>query len=88
MEAKTLEWMMWRVEPKKMDEAPLDNLIQALRYFNKKYGREPNRVELSSDWLAEFDPPEGITITRAKTVRPGFLMIALDPNLKANGNGK
>ncbi len=84
MKPKTVDWMMWRVDPAQMDEPLLENLIRAIRYFNQKYGRVPNRLELSSDWLENFDPPEGMKVTRAKTIRPGFLMLALDPNVKAN----
>jgi hypothetical protein len=71
-----------------MDDPPAENLIRAIRYFNKKYGSVPNRVELSPDWLEDLSAPQGLTITRSKSVQPSYLMLAIDPSLRTRLPGK
>ena len=78
-----IEWMMWRVEPSQMEDHPTENLIRAIRYFNEKYGGVPNRVEISPNWLQDLSAPEGITVTRSKSVQPSYIMLAIDPGLRA-----
>lgn len=85
---KALEWMMWRVDANQMDDPPFENLIRAILYFNEKYGSVPNRVELSPDWMQDLDAPEGITVTRSKSVQPAYLMLAIDPSLRTRLPGK
>ncbi len=79
---------MWRVEASQMDDPPAANLIRAIRYYNDKYGLVPNRCELSPNWLEDLQAPEGITLTRSKSVQPGHLMLALDSTLRTPLPGK
>lgn len=83
-----LEWMMWRVESSQMDDHPTQNLIRAIQYFNEKYGGVPNRVEISPNWMEDLDAPEGIEVTRSKSVQPSYIMLAIDPKLHTRLPGK
>lgn len=79
---------MWRVEPTQLKDPPAANLIRAIRYFNEKYGSVPNRVELSPNWLEDLSAPDGITVTRSKSVQPSYIMLAIDPTLHTRLPGK
>lgn len=78
-----LDWMMWQVEKSQADDAPMANLIRAVQHFNEKYGRIPNRAEIPTKWPKDFASWEGMVVTRSRSVRPGHIMLALDPSLTA-----
>ena len=86
--SKALDWMMWRVEQSQMNDPPAENLIRAIVYFNEKYGSVPNRVEISPDWMEDLTAPEGITLTRSKSVQPSYIMLTIDPTLRTRLPGK
>lgn len=79
-----LDWMMWQVEKGQMDDPPAANLIRAILHFNEKYGRVPNRAEVSNKWPEDLSGPEGMVVTRSRSVRPGHILLALDPSLKTS----
>jgi hypothetical protein len=78
-----LEWMMWQIEEKQLQDPPIANLIRAIQYYNEKYGAVPNRCEVSNKWSKEMVAPEGMTLTRTRSVQPDHIMLALDPELHA-----
>jgi len=71
-----------------MTDPPAANLIRAIQYFNEKYGSVPNRVELSPNWLEDLAAPEGIEVTRSKSVQPAYIMLTIDPTLRTRLPGK
>jgi hypothetical protein len=78
-----LEWMMWRIEENQLQDPPFANLIRAIQYYNEKYGAVPNRCEVSTKWSKEIVAPEGMMLTRARSVQPDHIMLALDTALHA-----
>ena len=83
-----LEWMMWQIEKSQMSDPPLVNLVRAMEYFSEKYGQIPNRCEIAKDWGTELVAPRGMVVTASKSVRPGYLMLASDPELGSQLPGK
>lgn len=78
-----LDWMMWRIEKNQLEDPPIANLIRAIQYYNEKYGAVPNRCEVSKKWSKEMVVPEGMMLTRTRSVQPDHIMLALDPELHA-----
>ncbi|MEK6220898.1 MAG: hypothetical protein N2D54_01460 [Chloroflexota bacterium] len=81
---KQLDWMMWRVEDEQVDDPPALNLIRAIQYYNEKYGAVPNRCEVSPKWGKDLLAPEGMLVTKSRSVRPGHLMLAIDPEIPSS----
>lgn len=77
-----LEWMMWRIDKTQRDDPPYLNLVRAITYYNHKYGQVPNRCEAASDWGRGMNTPDGLTLTRSKSVQPHHLMLTVDPTLE------
>lgn len=73
--------MMWQIDSSKIGDQPELVLIQAIQYYTEKYGAVPNRCEIPPDWAKELVVPDGMTLTRSRTVQKGHLMLALDPEL-------
>jgi hypothetical protein len=78
-----LDWMMWRIEENQLEDPPVANLIRAIQYYNEKYGAVPNRCEVSTKWKKDVVVPEGMMLTRTRSVQPDHIMLALDPELHA-----
>ncbi len=83
-----LDWMMWQIETSQMTDPPLVNLVRAIEYYNEKYGDIPNRCEIANGWGDQLIAPQGMVVTASKSVRPGFLLLTLDPELHGNLPGK
>jgi hypothetical protein len=83
-----LDWMMWRIDEKQLDDPPLVNLVRAIEYYNDKYGRIPNRCEVAKGWAEELVVPEGMLLTQSKSVQKGHLMLATDPAVGVGLPGK
>ena len=79
-----LDWMMWRIDEKQINDPPLINLVRAIEYYNDKYGRIPNRCEIAKGWGEELVAPEGMLVTQSKSVQKGHLMLATDPAVSAS----
>ncbi len=73
--------MMWRIEENQLEDPPIANLIRAIQHFNEKYGTVPNRCEVSTKWSKEMSVPDGMTLTRTRSVQPNHIMLALDTEL-------
>jgi hypothetical protein len=39
-------------------------------------------VEISPNWLEDLSAPEGITVTRSKSIQPSYIMLAIDPAIR------
>lgn len=74
---------MWQIEEKQLGDPPVANLIRAIQYYNEKYGAVPNRCEVSSKWNKDMAVPEGMMLTRTRSVQPDHIMLTLDPELYA-----
>lgn len=72
---------MWQIDTAQAEDPPALNLIRAIQYYTEKYGSVPNRCEVHPDVAISLNAPAGIQITQSKSVKPGFLMLALDPTL-------
>ena len=79
---KDLEWMMWQVEESQLEDPPIANLIRAIQYYNEKYGAVPNRCEVSKKWSKEMVAPQGMVLTRSRSIQPDHIMLTLDPGLR------
>jgi hypothetical protein len=79
---KDLEWMMWQVDDKQKEDPPIANLIRAIQYYNEKYGSVPNRCEISKKWSKELAAPEGMMLTRSRSIQSGNILLTLDPELR------
>ena len=74
---------MWRIEENQLQDPPIANLIRAIQYYNEKYGAVPNRCEISKKWSKEIIAPEGMMLTRTRSLQPDHIMLTLDPELHA-----
>lgn len=79
---------MWRIEDSQLQDPPIANLIRAIQYYNEKYGAVPNRCEVSQKWSKEVVAPEGMTLTRTRSLQPDHIMLTLDPELHASLPGR
>jgi hypothetical protein len=80
-DTSSLEWMLWLIEDAQEDELPLVVLIQAILYYNEKYGCVPNRCEVPPGWADDLKAPPGMQVQQTSSVPPGHLRLALDPGL-------
>ncbi|MDH5605934.1 MAG: hypothetical protein OEY93_03510 [Anaerolineae bacterium] len=85
---KILDWMMWQIDDGQAADPPELNLIRAIQYYNEKYGLVPNRLEVSQKWAKQLTAPTGIVVTRSRSIPPGQLMLALDPDISETLPGK
>lgn len=83
---RSLDWMMWQIDDASLNNSPLANLIEAIQYYNNKYGAVPNRCEVPEGWSDDLKAPAGIIVTPSPTVRPRHIHLTVDPGVLTNGD--
>lgn len=78
----TLIWMMWQIDTSQKKDLPQLNLIRAIQFYTNKYGGVPNVAKLPESWSEDIKTPEGMTISFAKSIRDGQIMLSIDPSLQ------
>ena len=84
----SLDWMMWQIDKNQSEDPPFQNLVRAIQHFTEKYGQVPNCCEIAADWGLELIPPEGMRLTRSKSVQPGNILLTLNSSISTKLPGK
>ncbi len=86
--APTLDWMMWQIDKNQNEDPPFQNLVRAMQHYTEKYGQVPNSCEVADNWGIDMHVPQGMHLTRSKSVQPGNILLAINPLIKSTLPGK
>ena len=69
-------WMLWL--DRTGQKGPADVIGEAVSYYRRKFGQSPNRALVPEAFPETV--MEGLSIERRRTVSPGHVMVAFDPD--------